>query len=252
MDKNDKTAIITGGAQGIGKNTAIVLLNKGYQVVIADSDAGAVNELIEELGNNENLLVCTIDVSKEDDVQALIHRAIEKFGSINVLINNAAFGINKPVTELTLNEWNSVIGTNLTGAFLCTKYAEPYLKIAKGAVINLCSTRALMSEKDTEAYSASKGGILSLTHALAISLGPEIRVNAISPGWIDVSQMKKKSAIEKVSLSETDHSQHPAGRVGKADDISSMILFLADPANSFITGQNFVIDGGMTKKMIYV
>lgn len=252
MSKNIRTAIVTGGAQGIGKNTAIVLLNKGYNVVVADRDMEAGNELVSELQNSKNLLFCKTDVSREEDVKKLVNTALEKFGTIDVLINNAAIGINKPVTELTLGEWNSVIGTNLTGAFLCTKYAAPYLKIANGAVVNICSTRALMSEKETEAYSASKGGILALTHALAVSLGPEIRVNAISPGWIDVSQIKKQSAIEEVELSEEDHSQHPAGRVGKADDISSMILFLIDPANSFITGQNFVIDGGMTKKMIYV
>jgi NAD(P)-dependent dehydrogenase (short-subunit alcohol dehydrogenase family) len=252
MGQNKRTAIVTGGAQGIGKNTAFVLLNNGYRVVVADSDTEAGNELVSELQNNKNLHFCKTDVSSEEDVKKLVNTALEKFGTIDVLINNAAISFNKPVTELTLSEWNSVIGTNLTGTFLCTKYAAPYLKIASGAIVNICSTRALMSEKETEAYSASKGGILALTHALAISLGPEIRVNAISPGWIDVSQMKKQSAMQEIELSDADHTQHPAGRVGKADDISSMILFLIDPANSFITGQNFVIDGGMTKKMIYL
>lgn len=252
MGHNKRTAIVTGGAQGIGKNTAIVLLNNGYRVVVADSDTEAGNELISELQNNKNLLFSKTDVSSEEDVKKLVNTTIDKFGTIDVLINNAAISINKPVTELSLSEWNNVIGTNLTGAFLCAKYAAPYLKIASGAIVNICSTRALMSEKETEAYSASKGGILALTHALAISLGPEIRVNAISPGWIDVSQIKKQSAMQEIELSDADHTQHPAGRVGKADDISSMILFLIDPANSFITGQNFVIDGGMTKKMIYV
>jgi len=109
-----------------------------------------------------------------------------------------------------------------------------------------------MSEKDTEAYTASKGGIFALTHSLAVSLGPDIRVNSISPGWIEVSELKKKSERKAPVLSEQDHLQHPAGRVGKTTDISSMILFLISPENSFITGQNFIIDGGMTKKMIYV
>ena len=109
-----------------------------------------------------------------------------------------------------------------------------------------------MSEPDTEAYSASKGGIVALTHALAISLGPDIRVNCISPGWIEVSQHKKSVMKKDPVLSDADHQQHPVGRVGKAEDIASMALFLADPANGFITGQNFIVDGGMTKKMIYV
>jgi len=252
MKKNNRTAIITGAAQGIGKHTALVLIQQGFNVVVADSDTEALAEMKKELKTTEKALFSTTNVANEEDVKDMINQTIQRFGAIDVLINNAAIGINKPIIELTLDEWNSVIATNLTGAFLCTKYAAPYLKTSHGSVVNICSTRALMSEKDTEAYSATKGGILALTHALAISLGPEIRVNAISPGWIEVSRLKKKSAIQEVVLSEEDHSQHPAGRAGKAEDISSMILFLIDPANSFITGQNFVIDGGMTKKMMYV
>lgn len=158
--------------------------------------------------------------------------------------------IEKPLDKLTLDEWNRVIGTNLTGAFLCAKHTAGYLAAQKGSIINLASTRAFQSEPDTFAYSASKGGIVALTHSLAISLGPDVRVNAISPGWIDVSALKKKSKPE--NLSPEDHAQHPAGRVGQADDIARMILFLMAPENSFITGQNFIVDGGMTRKMIYV
>jgi NAD(P)-dependent dehydrogenase (short-subunit alcohol dehydrogenase family) len=153
---------------------------------------------------------------------------------------------------LSLEEWNRVIGTNLTGSFLTAKFAAPHLKQSKGSIINISSTRALQSEANTEAYSASKGGVLALTHSLAVSLGPEIKVNSISPGWIDVSGVKKKSKSKQIELTEADHLQHPAGRVGKAEDIANMVLFLLNPANDFITGQNFVIDGGMTKKMIYV
>ena len=108
------------------------------------------------------------------------------------------------------------------------------------------------SEANTEAYSASKGGILALTHALAVSLGPDVCVNAISPGWIDVSAYKKSSIAIKEELTEADHFQHPAGRVGTPGDIARMIEFLTDEQNNFITGQNFIIDGGMTRKMIYV
>jgi NAD(P)-dependent dehydrogenase (short-subunit alcohol dehydrogenase family) len=151
-----------------------------------------------------------------------------------------------------LEEWNRVIGTNLTGAFLCAKLTAPFLKKSKGSIINISSTRALQSEPNTEAYTASKGGILALTHALAMSLGPEIRVNCISPGWIDVSGIKKKSKANQIELSELDNLQHPAGRVGKAADIANMALFLLNPENDFIIGQNFIIDGGMTRKMIYV
>jgi NAD(P)-dependent dehydrogenase (short-subunit alcohol dehydrogenase family) len=152
---------------------------------------------------------------------------------------------------LSLDEWNSVLAVNLAGPFLCSKYSEKELRKNKGAIVNICSTRALQSEANTEAYSASKGGLLALTHALAMSFSPEVRVNAISPGWVDVSAVKKKSAAKQTPLSAEDHRQHPAGRVGKAEDIANMVLFLFDSKNDFITGQNFVIDGGMSKKMIY-
>ena len=156
------------------------------------------------------------------------------------------------MNELTIEEWNRAIGTNLTGTFLCSKFCAPYLDESKGSIVNMCSTRAFQSEPNTESYSASKGGIYSLTHAMAMSLAPNVRVNSISPGWIDVSAVKKKANARQVELSKEDHLQHPAGRVGNAYDIAQMVMFLLDEANGFITGQNFTIDGGMTKKMIYV
>jgi Dehydrogenases with different specificities (related to short-chain alcohol dehydrogenases) len=247
-----QTAIITGGAQGIGFQTAKTLLEHNYQVVIADVDKDAGAEALAELHHYGKIHFVLADVSKETDVIQLVDETIKLFGSIDVLVNNAAIGITKPIEELTFEEWNRVIGINLSGPFLCSKYAAPYLRKSKGAIVNMCSTRAFMSEKDTEAYSASKGGILALTHALAVSLGPEIRVNSISPGWIEVSELKKKSERKAPVHSEMDRLQHPAGRVGTATDIASMVLFLISPENSFITGQNFTIDGGMTRKMIYV
>jgi NAD(P)-dependent dehydrogenase (short-subunit alcohol dehydrogenase family) len=247
-----QTAIITGGAQGIGLQTAKTLLEHNYQVVIADVDKESGAEAQSELERCGKIHFILADVSKETDVIRLMEETIRLFGSIDVLVNNAAIGITKPIEELTFEEWNRVISINLSGPFLCSKYAAPYLRKSKGAIVNMCSTRAFMSEKDTEAYSASKGGIFALTHALAVSLGPDIRVNSISPGWIEVSELKKKSERKAPVHSEMDRLQHPAGRVGTATDIASMVLFLISPENSFITGQNFTIDGGMTRKMIYV
>ncbi len=140
-------------------------------------------------------------------------------------------------------EWNRVIATNLTAAFAGTRAAADALRKSGGAVVNMASTRSLMSEPDTEAYAATKGGLVALTHVLAISLGPEVRVNCISPGWIDVAGEP---------LSRQDHAQHPAGRVGKPEDVAELTAYLLSPAARFITGANFVIDGGMTRKMIYV
>ena len=246
-----KTAIITGGAQGIGKVLTTRFVTAGYNLGVLDIDNEALKELRSEL-NYPDIHFINCDVSDELQVKNALNIIQSTWKGIDVLINNAAIGINKPIEKLSLNDWNMVLGVNLTGPFLCSKYAISALRKTKGSIINIASTRAFMSEANTEAYSASKGGIVSLTHALAISLGPDIRVNCISPGWIEVSQHKKLSDKTEPVLSEADHRQHPAGRVGKAEDIAGMALFLADKANGFLTGQNFIVDGGMTKKMIYV
>ena len=246
----DKNIIVTGGAQGIGRIVSEQLVKNGYKVSVFEKDEEAINEFKNEI-NSATIAFFHTDVSDENEVKVSVAAAFEKFGNIGGLVNNAGIEANGPMTELSLDDWNRVIGTNLTGAFLCSKHAASHLKKSNGSIINISSTRALQSEPDTEAYSASKGGILALTHAMAMSLGPEIRVNCISPGWIDVSGVKKKSKANPIELSEKDHQQHPAGRVGKATDISSMVLFLLNPENSFITGQNFIVDGGMTRKMIY-
>ena len=246
-----KNIIVTGGAQGIGKVITQKLLENGFSVSVFDFDEEAIQEFRKE-NISEKLRFYQTDVSNEESVKDSISASLNDTGNISGLINNAAIQIDKPVTELSLTEWESVIGTNLTGTFLCTKYAAELLKLSKGSIINISSTRAFQSEPNTEAYSASKGGILALTHSLAMSLGPEIKVNCISPGWIDVSGIKKKTKANQIELSGADHSQHPAGRVGKPEDIANMVLFLLKPENDFITGQNFTIDGGMTKKMIYV
>jgi NAD(P)-dependent dehydrogenase (short-subunit alcohol dehydrogenase family) len=240
--------IITGGGQGIGKVTARYLMQEGYQVVIFEKDAEAGLEAAEEIDGLE-FLEC--DVSKEDKVIRCVDETVAKYGRIDALINNAGFSINKPIDELRLEEWNRVISANLTGVFLCAKYCAPHLRSTRGSIVNLCSTRAYMSEADTEAYSASKGGIYALTHALAISLGPKVRVNAVSPGWIDVTPYQKSTVREPFELQPHHHQMHPAGRVGTPQDIARMIAFLIDPANGFITGQDFIVDGGMTRKMIY-
>lgn len=242
--------IITGGAQGIGKISTQELLKNSYRVSVFDNDKEALSELESEL-ENKNCSFYHVDISKEEEVIDAINRSLKTCGSLYGLINNAAIIINKSISDITLEEWQQVINTNLTGTFLCSKHALPYLKDAKGCIVNMSSTRAFQSEPNTEAYSASKGGVFALTHALAMSAAPYVRVNCISPGWIDVSGVKKKTESHQINLSNKDHEQHPVGRVGNAMDIARTILFLLDERNSFVTAQNFVIDGGMTMKMIY-
>lgn len=253
-DLDGKTIIVTGGAQGIGKGVAWYLLHLGAAVLIADVDEEAGTEAVSDYAELGEVRFVQADVADEASVAHMVAEAVAWRGAIDGLVNNAGIANPRatPVEQLSLDAWNRVLAVNLTGAFLCVKHAAPFLRRARGAVVNIASTRALQSEPHTEAYSASKGGLLALTHALAISLGPDVRVNAISPGWIEVSNWKKSGQRRPPALRPIDHAQHPVGHVGAPEDVAALAAFLLSEASSFITAQHFVVDGGMTRKMIYV
>jgi NAD(P)-dependent dehydrogenase (short-subunit alcohol dehydrogenase family) len=245
-------ALVTGGAQGIGKAIVRGFLQEGASVAFLDCDAAAGRETAEEYAGLGMVRFVRGDVAVEAAVRRAVARTVAWFGRLDVLVNNAGIGTwHVPPTELALKDWNRVLAVNLTGTFLCAKHAAPHLRKTRGTIVNIASTRALMSEANTEAYSASKGGIVALTHALAVSLGPGVRVNCISPGWIEATDWKKKAKRREPVHSEADRLQHPCGRVGVPDDIAAMAVHLVT-AGGFITGANFVVDGGMTHKMIYV
>ena len=233
-----KTAIVTGGAHGIGAAICRRLAADGCMVVVADKAADEAASIADEIGG----IAVTCDVASERDLKALLDTARSETGRIDAIVSNAGISEFASLKELTLDDWNRVLATNLTPAFLLAKHAEEDLRASAGAMVLIASTRAHMSERDTHAYSATKGGLVALTHSLAISLGPDVRVNCISPGWIDVSSD---------NLSPEDHEQHPAGRVGRPEDIADAAAFLLSDQAGFITGAEFVIDGGMTRKMIY-
>lgn len=253
----NKTAIVTGAGQGIGKAIAQAFSHHQANVVIAEKDEAAGREVAEWLKAKgapaESILFVPCNVAEEEDVKKLIQTTADRFGRIDFLINNAGLSKFTPFNELTAAGWDEVLNVNLRGAFLCAKYAAPYLRAThKGAIVNIASTRAHQSEAESEAYAASKGGLLSLTHALAVSLGPDVRVNAISPGWIEVRPWKKQEEREEVHHSQEEKEQHPVGRVGEPEDVGRAAVFLCSGEAGFITGQNLVIDGGMSKRMIYL
>ncbi|MER2190274.1 MAG: glucose 1-dehydrogenase [Solibacillus sp.] len=236
-----KTVVVTGAEQGIGKGIASQYAQAGANVVIADTNELGVQLADELLADGYSALFIKTDVRDEQSVRQLMEQTINRFGSLNILINNAGKSPFKSLFELSLDEWDDVLHTNLRSVFLCSREAAKLMK--SGAIVNLASTRAVMSEPNSEAYAASKGGIIALTHALAASLSPHITVNSISPGWIETGDYS--------ALRDIDHAQHFSGRVGTPEDIARACMYLTQEANNFVTGTNITVDGGMTKKMIY-
>lgn len=249
----DKVVIVTGGAQGIGMAISEAFARQGAIVIVADLDeeAGVEHEATLVSAGHQAFFI-KLDVAEESDVKRLTGSVLERFGRIDVLVNNAGIGASGTLLTRPMEEWDRVLNVNLRGPYMMAKYCAPALIRANpGVILSIASTRALMSEAHTEPYSASKGGILALTHSLAVSLGPNVRVNSISPGWVEVSGWKKSNQRVSPMHRPEDLNQHPVGRVGTPTDIADACVFLASQEAGFITGTNLVIDGGMTVKMIY-
>jgi NAD(P)-dependent dehydrogenase (short-subunit alcohol dehydrogenase family) len=249
-----KTVVVTGGGQGIGRAVAAAFAARGARIVLAEADRARGEDAAAELAEaGHDVLFHETDVADPESVRAMVAAALARFGSVDVLVNNAGIG-GPGILSGTLDDWDRVLAVNLRGAYLTARAVrEPMRRAGGGAIVNIASTRALMSEPDSEPYAASKGGLLALTHALAISLGPDrIRVNAICPGWIETSRWRPRGARGEPDLRPEDHAQHPVGRVGQPEDVAEAAVFLASPRAGFITGQYLVVDGGMTVKMIYV
>lgn len=217
--------MVTGGAQGIGKCIADEFRRNGAHVCVID---------IRENGFFMG------DLSKKEDMEQFADQVIRSYGKVDYLVNNA-LPLMKGIDDCTYDEFNYALQVGVTAPFYLTKLFLPYF--APGAaVVNISSSRDRMSQPQTESYTAAKGGIAALTHALAVSLAGRVRVNSISPGWIDTAYTQ---------YSGPDAGQQPAGRVGNPMDIANMVLYLCSDKAGFITGENICIDGGMTRQMIY-
>jgi NAD(P)-dependent dehydrogenase (short-subunit alcohol dehydrogenase family) len=237
-------AMVTGAARGIGRAIAQRLLDDGWRVGVVDVPGSGLARAYAQQARR--VVLVEGDVADEETAPRAVRAVTGKFRRLDALVSNAGIMVRKPLRALTLADWRKVLDTNLTAAYLFARAAEKALRASRGAIVTIASTRALMSEPNTESYSASKGGLVALTHALAISLAPDVRVNCVSPGWIVVRREEEKKLRRK------DHLQHPAGRVGRPQDIAEMVAFLLDGDRAgFITGANFIVDGGMTRKMMY-
>lgn len=241
IDFPPRRVYVTGGAKGIGRAIVSAFCRAGCQVAFCDIDEKAGRQTAQAFGAQFHPL----DVADSVALASSLSNVIDRWGGLDIVINNVGVGRFKPFLESTLDEFQAVLDINLKPIFV-TSQALARCKVGDksgGRIINICSTRHTMSEPGTEAYSASKGAVRSITHALMASLAPlGITVNCISPGWIDCSGEQ---------LREIDHAFHPSGRVGIPDDIAQACLYLASPAAAFVNGENITIDGGVTHKMIY-
>lgn len=257
MAERSKTILITGAGNGIGRATLMHFHGAGWRVIGLDLDEAALKELREALPEETALLIAC-DAGKEDAVADAFDRIEEWLGedALHCLVNNSGIAdpYCGPLEDLALEKWQGWIDASLTAAFLVSRSAIPLLRRAAdtgggASIANISSTRAVMSEPESFAYAAAKGGIDALTHAMAVTLGSEIRVNAIRPGWIETGPWQKKEDRSNPDHRDIDRDQHPVGRIGEPQDIAEAIQYLHTAG--FVTGQHLNVDGGMTVKMIY-
>jgi len=247
MSFENRICVITGAANGIGKCIAEMFLEKGALVAFIDIDCENSEKLTARFPCNT--MFFHGDIANESVLCKFAGEVIHRFGKVDYLINNACLSRKGILSDCSYDNFNYVLRVGVTAPYMLSKLFLPVFS-KKASIVNISSTRSFQSQSDTESYTAAKGGISALTHALSVSLSGRVRVNSISPGWIDI-RLNHFQDDFSFSYDEQDKKQHPAGRIGKTQDIANMVMYLCSDKAGFITGENITIDGGMSRQMIY-
>jgi len=250
MKLKDRVAIVTGGAKGIGWGIVKILVQEGAKVVVADWDEVKGEETAAQMrkAGGDAIYVKT-DVSQEDQVQQLVQATLERYGRIDILVNDAGIGVYKSVLDTSSEDWDRCLDVNLKGQFLCSKYVIPHmLAQGKGNIVNISSVHSFQTVNGVAPYCASKGGITALTRNMAIDYGPTIRVNSIAPGWVltPLIQGIFDSYDDPAGQRRLTEEHQVMKRIGKPEDIGYAVAFLVSDEASFITGTQLFVDGGLT------
>jgi NAD(P)-dependent dehydrogenase (short-subunit alcohol dehydrogenase family) len=249
-DLEGRVALVTGAAKGIGLASATALATQGARVVFADSDQKAGNVAVKELvASGTEALFVKGDVSSAADAKRIVATAKRKFGDVSILVNSAGIQRYGNVVDTPEEQWDEVLGVNLKGVFLMSKFAVPSIMAAGGGtIVNVASVQALAAQRGVAAYSASKGGVVALTRAMAVDFAPDIRVNAILPGSVDTPMLREAAALFSENPEQAIiqwGAMHPMDRVAKPSEVGEVVAFLAGPRSSFVTGASLLVDGGL-------
>jgi hypothetical protein len=246
-----KVAIVTGAGLGIGRGIAAVLAREGARVVVANRDRRPTGEeaaaAIRAQGGEAIAIRC--DVSDESDVRRLVDQTVARFGRLDILVNNAAIGVYKTVEELTVEEWDLCLDTNLKGMFLCSKHSIPHMRRAGGgSIVSISSVHAFRTTASCSPYAATKAGQVALTRAMALDYARErIRVNAVCPGWTRSALVQGifDASGDPARMERTVADRQPMGRIGEPEDIGKAVAYLCSDDAAFVTGTTLVVDGGL-------
>jgi meso-butanediol dehydrogenase / (S,S)-butanediol dehydrogenase / diacetyl reductase len=247
--------VVTGAATGIGRATAVAFARDGYAVALVGRRAAPLEELAAELrASGEEAIASPADVASPDEVAAAIDMAVDEFGGIDALVNNAGVGESGPLLEESLEQWEETLRINLTGAFLTTKLTLPHLIERRGAVVNVASVNGVLAGPGWTSYCVSKAGLIMLAKCVANDYGRQgVRANAVCPGWVrtpmgdhDMDEVGRAHGLDREEAYARAHRQHPLGRPAQPEEIADVIAFLASSAAAYVTGATVMVDGGTT------